>query len=299
MSDYVARYREQSIVTSVHPYEVEIEGLPQSIRELVEIVDGLIVHFKTDEAALDKQTLVERRHEVDSRLVSTMLQRIFSLNEAALSQRRPADQRLLGTCRDTAVLLCSFMRHQGIPARVRFGFAHMLYQRKNPLHNHAVVEYWNGSEWLLAESRMPYVRGSDTPFAPDDLPRSLFMPAGEAWRQLRAGEQTPQAFSGHQLGERPSRWLVLSFVMYDLASLAGYETLMWDQWGRYYEFSDPRCTADGSAFLDLLDRAAATDCRLDLECRQLIDLFRDVTDISNGTEIHSFSPVLGRYSITV
>lgn len=299
MSDHTARYREQSSVTAPHPYEAELDGLPRSIIDLIDRIDGLIIHFETDKAALDEQILTQRRHEVDSRFVSTILQRIFSLDVSPLDQTRPASRRLLGTCRDTAVLLCSFMRHQGIPARVRFGFAHMLHQRANPLHNHAVVEYWNGSEWRLAESRMPYVRGSDTPFAADDLPRTLFLPASEAWRQVRSGEQCAQTFSGHKLEEHPSAWLVRSFVLYDLASLAGYEPLMWDQWGRHYNFCRPRRAFNDGVLLDLLDRAVTTDYRIDAQCRQLIEMFEECTGVANGTEIHSFSPAVGRYSVTV
>ncbi|WGS52277.1 transglutaminase-like domain-containing protein [Paraburkholderia sp. D15] len=297
MSDHVARYREQSSVTAVHPYEAELDNLPRTVSELVDKVDGLIIHFETDKAALDEQILLKRRHEVDSRFASTMLHRIFSLDSSPLGEPRPVERRLLGTCRDTAVMLCSFMRHQGIPARVRFGFAHMLYQQANPLHNHAVVEYWNGNEWLLAESRMPYVRGSDTPFSPDDLPRAQFMVGAEAWRQLRNGERSAQTFSGHRLGEHPSAWLVRSFALYDLASLAGYEPLMWDQWGRHYNFCRPRRAFNDGELLDLLDQAITTDCRIDTQCEQLVERFRQVTGIADGTEIHSFSPVLGRYSI--
>lgn len=299
MSDQVARYREQSSVTTAHPYEAELDDLPGSVNDLIERVDGLVIHFETDKDALDEQLILQRRHEVDSRLASTMLDRIFSLDASPLDQPRPAERRLLGTCRDTAVLLCSFMRHKGIPARVRFGFAHMLHQRANPLHSHAVVEYWNGGEWLLAESRMPYVRGAETPFSPDNLPRALFLSGSEAWQQMRSGAQTAQTFSGHRLGEHQSAWLVRSFVLYDLASLAGYEPLMWDQWGRHYNFSRPRLAFNDGTLLDLFDRSVTTDCRIDTQCRQLVDMFQEITGISSGTEIHSFSPVLGRYLVTV
>lgn len=286
-------------MTAVHPYEAELDGLPRSVVELIEKIDGLVIHFETDKAALDEQILAQRRHEVDSRYASTMLDRIFSLDASPLDRARPASRRLLGTCRDTALLLCSFMRHQGIPARVRFGFAHMLHQRANPLHSHAVVEYWSGSEWRLAESRMPYVRGADIPFPPDDMPRNLFMTGSEAWRQVRSGEQCAQVFSGHKLGEHPSAWLVRSFVLYDLASLAGYEPLMWDQWGRHYNFCRPRRVFNDRELLELLDRAVTADVRIDMQCREIVEMFDAVTGIADGTEIHSFSPVRGRYSVTV
>ncbi|MET3434385.1 hypothetical protein ABIC71_003894 [Herbaspirillum seropedicae] len=299
MSEYVMFFREQSTVTAVRPYEAELDELPHSTVALIEKIDGLVIHFETDKASLDEEIITQRRKEVDSRYASTMLDRILCLDSSSLGQARPAARRLLGTCRDTAVLLCSFLRHQGIPARVRFGFAHMLHQRANPLHSHAVVEYWNGEEWRLAESRMPYVRGSDIPFTADDLPRELFIPGYEAWRQVQSGEKSPQLFSSNKLDENPSAWLVRSFVLYDLASLAGYEPLMWDQWGRHYNFCRPHLPFNDNELHALFDRAVMTEFNIDAQCREMVDRFNKVTGISAGTEIHSFSPVLGRYSITV
>lgn len=299
MSEQIARYRRQSRITAVHPYEAEVDPLPKSVGALIEIVDGLVIHFETDKDQLDDQLIAQRKHEVDSRLASTMLDRIFSIDTSPLSQARPAERRLLGTCRDTAVLLCAFLRHHGWAARVRFGFAHMLHQRAKPLHNHAVVEYWNGDEWLLAESRMPYVRGSDVPFEAHEMPRELFTFGGEAWRQMINGERPAPAFTDYRLGEHPSAWLVRSFALYDLASLAGYEPLMWDQWGRHYNFSRPRRAFEDGALLDLLNDSMDTDCRIDAHCERIVDRFQEVTGIVDGTQIHSFSPVLGRYSVTV
>ncbi|MEV5986507.1 transglutaminase-like domain-containing protein [Streptomyces sp. NPDC052051] len=60
----------------------------------------------------------------------------------------------VGVCRDFALLHCSFLRHVGVPARLRSGFAD--YVGSDGFHgDHVVTEYWDAERgWLLADPQM-------------------------------------------------------------------------------------------------------------------------------------------------
>ena len=57
--------------------------------------------------------------------------------------RTPAE-RQLSNCRDFSTLTVALLRHFGIPARARCGFA--TYFATDQVVDHWVVEYWNAEE---------------------------------------------------------------------------------------------------------------------------------------------------------
>jgi hypothetical protein len=63
-----------------------------------------------------------REEDLQLRLVALMLGRILELDDRPLAATRSPDSRLVGNCRDHTILLCSMLRHQGVPARARCGF---------------------------------------------------------------------------------------------------------------------------------------------------------------------------------
>lgn len=73
-----------------------------------------------------------------------MLARIKELDDRPLKFPRQPDKRLVGICRDQATLLCALLRHQGVPARVRFGFS--AYFEPNFYFDHVVSEFWQADE---------------------------------------------------------------------------------------------------------------------------------------------------------
>ena len=68
----------------------------------------------------------ESRGEQHLRTMQQRLERIVSLDPGPLTQERTPKERQVGLCRDFAVFLTSLLRHKGIPARVRVGFAEYL-----------------------------------------------------------------------------------------------------------------------------------------------------------------------------
>jgi hypothetical protein len=154
-----------------------------------------------------------------------MLARILELDNRPLTEARSTEARLIGCCRDYATLLCSILRHRGVPARIRFGFATYFEPNWNP--DHVVTEYWHEDEsrWVLVDAEL------DEPltFSPLDLPRDRFLVAGDAWQRCRHGELDPNRSGVNS--EICGIAIVGRYVTHDLAALNRIEVLCWDEWG--------------------------------------------------------------------
>ena len=168
-----------------------------------------------------------------------MLRRLLSRDDRPLIENRTGDACYVGTCRDTSILACSLLRHQGVPSRLRVGFAG--YFKPGFFADHWVCEYWDSATWRLLDaeldSDMSDHYGIDFPSW--DVPRDLFMTAGRAWRAIRAGTADEDAFGVDGLGIT-GRWFVGASVLRDLAALNKQELLPWDYWGLARDFSPKR-----------------------------------------------------------
>ncbi|HUT20809.1 MAG TPA: transglutaminase domain-containing protein [Anaerolineae bacterium] len=66
-----------------------------------------------------KQAGREPNQEINLRSTEEILEAAMALDDRPLTAPRAALQRVVGNCRDYALLLTAMLRHQGIPARVR------------------------------------------------------------------------------------------------------------------------------------------------------------------------------------
>jgi len=100
------------------------------------------------------QLMGPRRDEVQLRSIAQKLKRISELDPRPLAEVRSPDKRLVGNCRDFSVMLTAILRHQGIPARARCGFAR--YFIPNHYEDHWVCEYWNAARkrWVLVDAQL-------------------------------------------------------------------------------------------------------------------------------------------------
>jgi hypothetical protein len=164
-----------------------------------------------------------------------------------LRAARPPAQRGVGTCRDFALMLCSFLRSHAIPARVRCGFADYLGAH---WEDHWVCEYWDGQtqRWLLSDAQLDEAITAKCRFEfdPVDVPRRAFMTAGEAWLACRDRKLDPDRF-GH--GDVTGAWFIKINVIRDHYVLNGHETSAWDGW-RAASLSDRAVNARETALLD-------------------------------------------------
>ncbi|MDD5556671.1 MAG: transglutaminase-like domain-containing protein [bacterium] len=242
-------YRTQGPVTDPGRHAGLYAGLPRDVRGLCGVVQGVMLHvFWADRYGVTLPE--ERKREVNLRTVERMLARIAELDPRPLTARREPLKRLVGNCRDHAVLLCSMLRHAGIPARARCGFA--TYFTPGRHEDHWVVEHWDGprGRWVRVDPQLDevQVKALGIAFDPFDLPPGTFVPAGEAWRRCRAGTLDPDRcgiFDMHGL------WFVRGNLVRDVMALNGLELLPWDWNALMSREREP--TADEYR---LLDRAA-------------------------------------------
>lgn len=217
------------------------DGLPADVGALCRIVQGVLLHSDWI-AAYGVDATQFRTVSRETLPLADRLRQIRDLDDAALPVERRAERRAVGTCRDYALMLCGMLRQQGVPARVRCGFA--AYFRRE-WEDHWICEYWREGRWHRADAQL------DTVIAPRlgvgfdlaDLPDVMFITAGEAWRRCRAGEADAMSFGHGQ--EASGLWFVRVNVVRDHHSVNGRETSDWDTWRQatpaHHVLSDAEC----------------------------------------------------------
>src|SRR5215218_8199886 len=195
IDESVAYYRTHGLITDQGAQSHYFDGLPVSLPELSRAVRGLVIHYQSD-ALVGCDLPAERFDEVRTRTLIAMLTRLIELDPHPLTVARPPERRLIGCCRDAATLACAILRHRGVPARVRVGFARYLIP--NLFVDHWVVEWWDDEHqrWILVDAEQEgLVRcaGGST-FGACDVPRERFLVGGAAWQACRLGRENPVHF---------------------------------------------------------------------------------------------------------
>jgi len=251
-------YAGHGSITDPGEYADLFGDLPGTVPDLCAVIQGLLVHF----AFLGFYGLKmeeERKRDRDLRYVHRLLARIVELDSRPLTVPRPPEKRLVVCCRDYATLLCAVLRHQGLPARARCGFARYFHgPRSTPGFqvDHWVCEYWNADEqrWVLVDAEV----GEDerafchVEVEALDVPRDQFLVAGKAWQMCRQEGADPDSF-GLAPDDEHGLWYVQSQLVRDLAALNKRELLCWDCWA--LGDADPDRPPSGDEFA-LLDRVA-------------------------------------------
>lgn len=184
-----------------------------------------------------------------------LVEELLALDPAPLTSARTPEHRVVGTCRHFAVLACALLRHQGIPARVRCGFA--LYFEHGKGVDHWVTEYWHGERggWVRVD---PEILGAGVMENAEELTPDDFMTGGQAWSALRGGQIDAFAFGVPGTGNwGPAE--IQGNAVRDLAALNKVETLPWDEWGRMTDAYQGRTGPDYDELLDTLAAVCAAD----------------------------------------
>jgi hypothetical protein len=205
-----------------------LEDLPADIGDLCRIVQGLLIHLEwTDAYGLSATDLARPSRETLS--LSDRLRGLTHAGSQPIAVRRPPKARSPGTCRDFALMLCGLLRHQGVPARVRCGFA--AYFREAQWEDHWICEYWleGARRWRRVDPQLDGVltKHLGIDFDPTDLPPDMFLSAGDAWLRCRSGQLDAASF-GH--GTARGMWFIRVNVMRDHLVLNGSEVSAWDSW---------------------------------------------------------------------
>ena len=235
--------------------------LPHDISELRDVVEGLVIHtFWAGRYGFSPSEV--RTQELQLRAVSDKLKQIQKLDGTPITRRRPPEKRLIGNCRDFTVLLCSMLRHLGVPARGRCGFA--TYFAPNHFEDHWVCEYWKSGRWVMVDAQLDRLQREQLSidFDPLDVPGDKFIVGGKAWQMCRKGRANPETFGIRDLH---GLWFVRGNLVRDLASLNKVELLPWDAWG----LIDKEEASVSPSDLSLLDRTASVS---QAENEEFIDL---------------------------
>ena len=193
-----------------------------------------------------------------------MLERLWELEQIPLSVQRAPEKRLLGNCRDYATMLCTLLRWQGIPARVRYGFA--TYFEANFYTDHVVCEYWDISQqrWILVDAQIDEIlcRAYGIRLNTLDLPQSAFLLAGHAWQLYRSVAVSPTHFGITSDGPCGVAF-IRTGVLHEVAALNKVELLCQESWD----------IGEEAEQLQIVDQLADWTLHADISLHELLAVF--------------------------
>ncbi len=269
--------------------------LPKDAGELSRLVRDLMIHRVEGDQYGVPIAEDRMRDDAETRYTDDILRLVVGRDDAPLTRRRAFADRFVGTCRDFTLLHVSLLRHAGVPARLRSGFAD--YFGTDGFHfDHVVTEYWDERRgWLLADTQIADPAWYPLPFDPMDVPRDRFLVAGEAWRTIRAGEADPQTFGlPSSDGSMAGSWFVAGDVRLDLAALNKVETLLWDIWGTGAD-NDGDMTDEINVLYD--EAAAVTSGEIDFAAARA--LFTTNDGLRTPPTVLSLAPFNGPVQVTL
>lgn len=241
-------YATPAPMSDLHSLASRLGPLPDRLPELVEMLQGLLVHiFWAERYGLKLSE--ERQGEVNLRPAAQRFARLLELDPSPLATPRPLERKLVSNCRDFTLMLVSLLRLQGVPARARCGFG--MYFTPGRGEDHWVAEVWDGERWRWVDAQLDALQREvlKIEFDPLDLPPGAFLTGGAAWQLCRVGKADPDAFGIFEW----KGWDFIRGDLYrDLLALDKFEILPWGHWSA---LEKPLAEAP-KAVWDALDRLA-------------------------------------------
>lgn len=186
MNETAHFYRQPSPTSDLGRHRDQSLGLPTDPEALSAIVRGLLIHNYTAKVQ-GLQFPAERMSHMQTVGTEAILDNVVGLDAAPLDRERPVERRMVGFCYHFALLHCALLRATGTPARIRCGFAS--YFAPQLWIDHWVVEYWDGSGWLLTDPQTG--RSSLTG---DDFQNGV-----TGWNQCRGGASKSTVYGNGEL----------------------------------------------------------------------------------------------------
>jgi hypothetical protein len=150
-------------------------------------------------------------------------------------------------------LLTALLRHKGVPARTRFGFANYFFppDSEQAFADHVITEYWHAGDqrWVLVDPQLDELQceAIQATFDPCDIPQDQFLTGGLAWQRCQCGEADPKRFGFYP--DFTGLWYVKGHLARDFAALNKVEMQCWDYWG-LFERHDVDLLEDDLALLN-------------------------------------------------
>ncbi|MCY1136609.1 transglutaminase-like domain-containing protein [Actinoplanes sp. Pm04-4] len=186
MEESARFYRQPSVTSDLGRHRDRVVGLPAEPETLGAVVRSLLVHNHTAKVRGLRFSAGRRAH-IETVGAEAIVDNVVGIDSAPLDRARPVGRRMYGFCYHFALLHCALLRAVGTAARVRCGFAG--YFAKGRWIDHWVVEYWDGSRWVLTDSQT----------GRSDLTRDDFQDGVTAWKLCRAGAAQPAVYGNGEL----------------------------------------------------------------------------------------------------
>lgn len=245
------RADQHSAYSDPGPWSYLLAAIEPDVESVSAAARNLIVHYREAEAELPVHT----REDIHGRWLVRILARDQERHGSGLTEHRELTRRVQGCCRDHTLLACAVLRHHGVAARGRVGFAR--YFDPDFCHDHVVVEARlpeGGGRWVRFDPELTGPHGTlETPTDMPVGPESPFLTAAEVWRGWRAGALDAQEFGAAPDSVARGPWFIQNYVLRDVAHRHGDELLLWDVWGAMAAPDDPF----DPEVLALTDRVAA------------------------------------------
>lgn len=229
------------------------DAIPNAVSAVTSAVQGVLLHDyfgallypepPSNIAEVSRATLP----------VSERLPTIHGFGETPLAKKRHTSSRTVGTCRDFALLTCSMLRHHGISARVRCGFAR--YFHPPTYEDHWICEYWctSANRWKMVDAELDeeHRKHLSISFDVNDMPEVEFMFPWQVWEKFGDNLSLLEHF-GH--GEAKGLWFLHVNLARDFLALIKQEVSDWDTWR---DLSEADKSLDSSAIAQCDELAAA------------------------------------------
>lgn len=279
-------YATHSPITNPGVYAHLFDDLPTDLAGISQVAQGLVYHYTADQHVFGYVPPKDRLPEIDTRYMEQMLARLMEMDDRPLNEPRAFENRLVGCCRDFALLACAILRHQGRPTRLRYGFA--TYFSPGYWGDHVVVETWNGERWQRFDPQIP--ASDHWGFDVLDMPQASFVTGGRAWQLCRNEGADPLRFGlGPDVPDVRGWWFVRGRLQLDIAALNKREMLCWDQWevGAGEKIEEET----------LLDQAAALSVKPD--STDLRALYEQDERLHLPSTVNCYSPAVGPHWVRV
>jgi len=227
----VIDYLTQSLYSDPGVNFDKLSIFPADIGFITQAIHHLFLHY-ADLHLFCVSVDFERYREMNHRYLDKMLTCLFILDNRSLLVPRNPLNRMMGICRDSALLCCSILRSMGFSARLRAGY--VPYFISGLYLDTVIVEFFDNKmeRWRMVDTRtsqkqIDHYRLPIT-FDLTDLPNDQFISAADAWLLCLSGESDPARF-----GSRNVRGMqvIANHMVRDLAFLNKSELLVWDIFG--------------------------------------------------------------------
>ncbi len=236
--EILEHYLATSLFTDLGLYKDLVKQLPDDVRKLGLLVRKNLIHPSTmhfgntgtniDLRFGDMTELPWWRQREDDNLATAvaMVAELYRRDSRGFVNNRKVADKLVVSCRHTALVMAGILKAKGVPVRVRAGFASYFDEVEfgDVSSDHYINQYWNEKEkrWTTidVDGCMSIKHGFT--FDPFDMSDGIFHFSAKAWLDIREGKADANYFVN-----KPERGLIVVVwaLMHDFHCLMNNEII--------------------------------------------------------------------------